>query len=258
MIQQPTGRSRANAAIAIAALAVGIFLLFFAPQAHCLVAVRPAQHRRGRKPRQPKWWEKRVFVPSHENLLAQNAAIDEMGLPRIHDDRMLKSMVVEAVLVPITSSDGVRVSPKLEAKRRYVRPFVNAFLDELGGEYYARFGEPIQVNSAVRTERTQFLLRRWNRNAAPVHGETASAHLAGVAVDLQRRGLTLEQVRFIQRKLKYLSDLGMVIVEEELKQPCFHVVVTGEYPVPPPVNLVISDQDMMKGLDGILNPSPSN
>jgi len=217
-----------------------------------------ASYRHHRKPRKPSWFSYRVFVPSHESLLAQNAAIDAMGLPRIHDDKALKSMISEDVLVPITDDGYVRVSPKLEAKRRFCRPFVDAFLQELGQQYYARFGEPLQVNSAVRTERTQTLLRRWNHNAAPVHGETASAHLAGVAVDLQRRGLTQEQIRFIQRKLKYLSDLGMVIVEEELKQPCFHIVVTGEYPFPPPVNLIISNQDMMKGLDGILNPSPSN
>jgi len=220
------------------------------------VRATTVSYRRHRKPRQPKWWERRVFVPSHESLLAQNAAIDEMGLPRIRDDKALKSMVAEDVLVPI-AADGVRVSPKLEAKRRYVRPFVNAFLAEIGSEYYARFGEPLQVNSAVRTERTQTLLRRWNHNAAPVHGETASAHLAGVAVDLQRRGLTLAEIKFIQQKLKYLSDLGMVIVEEELKQPCFHIVVTGEYPFPPPVNPIVSDQDMMKGLDEILNPRPA-
>jgi hypothetical protein len=240
MIQTPPGLSRANAAIGIAAILVGIALL--APPAHCVTARYQTVSRRHRRPRQPKWWERRVFVPSHENLLAQNAAIDEMGLPRIRDDRVLKSLVREEELVPITGGEGVRVSPRLEAKRRYVRPFVNAFLEELGGEYYAEFGEPIQVNSAVRTERTQTWLRRWNHNAAPVHGETASAHLAGVAVDLQRRGLTLAQVRFIQRKLKYLSDLGMVIAEEELLNgSCFHIVVTGDYPYPPKIVLPIPE-----------------
>ena len=87
------------------------------------------------------------------------------------------------------------------------------------------------MNSAVRTVRVQMRLLRWNHNAAPVHGEKASAHLAGIAVDLQRRGLTKEQMTFIQDKLLGLGN--MVIVEEELKQPCFHVVVDGDYILPP-------------------------
>jgi len=208
--------------------------------------------RRHKKHHKPQWWEYRVFLPSHENLLAQNAAIDEIGLPRIKDDKILKSLVAEEELIPITNNQYVRVSAKLERKRRYCRPWVDLFLQELGREYYDQFEQPIQVNSAVRTIRTQRSILRWNRNAAPWHGETASAHLAGVAVDLQRRGLTKPQVRFIQQKLLYLANLGMVIVEEELKQPCFHIVVTGEYPYPPPLDVVFSKEDQQKVLDGIL------
>src|SRR5271157_2074311 len=206
-------------------------------------APTPAKYtRRHKKHHVPKWWEYRVFVPSHENLLSQNTAIDAMGLERIKDDKALKALKAEDDLVPITVNKYVRISPKLESKRRFCRPFVDAFLQELGQAFYAEFREPIQVNSAVRTERTQTLLRRWNHNAAPVHGETASAHMAGVAVDLQRRGLTRPQVKFIQQKLLYLVKLNMVIVEEELKQgSCFHVVVTGEYPFPPTVVLPKSE-----------------
>jgi hypothetical protein len=188
---------------------------------------------RHKKKHTPTWFEYRVFIPSHENLLAQNAAIDDMGLPRLRDDKALKFSVEGDELVPITENQYVRISPKLEAKRRFCKPWVDMFLQELGSEYYTQFGDQIQVNSAVRTVRTQMHLLRINHNAAPAHGETASAHLAGVAVDLQRRGLTPAQVHFIQKKLLYLSKLNMVIVEEELKQPCFHVVVTGDYPYPP-------------------------
>jgi hypothetical protein len=232
-------------------LVVTLMLLTLASPMFALRSTQ-TRHRRAKK---VSWFNYRVFIPSHENLLSQNAAIDELGLPRIKNDSALKEMVTSDELVPITQNQYVRVSPKLEAKRRFCRPWVDMFLQELGQEYFAQFGDQIQVNSAVRTERTQFILRRWNRNAAPVHGETASAHLAGVAVDLQRRGLTREQVRFIQQKLLYLAKLNMVIVEEELKQPCFHIVVTGEYPYPPPMPVVIpSDQGV---LNGIINPTAS-
>ncbi len=199
--------------------------------------VRTQRTRRHKKPRQPKWWEYRVFVPSHQNLLDQNAAADALGLERIKDDKALKALEADADLVPITSNKYVRISPKLEAKRRYCRPWVDAFLQELGRQYYEEFGqESIQVNSAVRTVKTQIRLLHINRNAAPAHGDSASVHLTGMAVDLQRRGLTREQVRFIQQKLLYLSKLDMVVVEEEIHNGgCFHIVVTGEYPYPPPM-----------------------
>jgi len=198
--------------------------------------VRTQRTRRHKKPRQPKWWEYRVFLPSHENLLLQNAAADALGLERIKDDKALKVLEADADLVPITSNKYVCVSPKLEAKRRYCRPWVDTFLQELGQAYYVEFEEPIQVNSAVRTQKTQIKLLHINRNAAPAHGDVASVHLTGMAVDLQRRGLTRKQIRFIQQKLLYLSNLGMVIVEEELSNgSCFHVVVTGEYPYPPKI-----------------------
>jgi uncharacterized protein YcbK (DUF882 family) len=213
-----------------------------------------ARSHRHRRPRQPSWFDYRVFVPSRENLVSQNTMIDALGLPRIKDKTALHEMETGDALVRLTENQYVRISPKLEEDRRYARPWVDCFLQELGQEYYEQFHDQIQVNSAVRTVKTQLRLLRWNHNAAPVHGEVASAHLAGVAVDLQRRGLTREQIRFIQRKLLEMSKLGFVIVEEELKQPCFHIVVTGDYPYPPKIVIPFNSG----ALDGILNPSPSN
>ena len=229
-----------------------LLLLAFSCPAFAVQLVRPvAFHvKRHRKPKKPTWFEFRVFMPSHENLLSQNAAIDDLDLPRIQNDSTLKELVASHELVPVTQNEYVRICYKLEAKRRFVRPWVDAFLQELGSEYYAKFGEQLQVNSAVRTVKTQMHLLRINHNAAPAHGETSSAHLAGVAVDLQRRGLSREQIRFIQQKLLYYAKLNMVIVEEELKQPCFHIVVTGDYPYPPPMPVVPFDKGV---LDGILN-----
>jgi hypothetical protein len=208
---------------------VALLLLLCVPA----VAVKAAPRTRHRKPHQPSWFDYRAFPPTPDSLLLQNAAIDELGLPRIKDSKALDVLVQDGELVPITENKYVRVSPRLESNRRYCKPWVNDFLQELGRQYFDQFEEPIQVNSAVRTVRTQMKLLRWNHNAAPVHGEKASAHLAGVAVDLQRRGLTREQMAFIQQKLSRLVKLNMVIVEEELKQPCFHIVVTGDYPSPP-------------------------
>jgi hypothetical protein len=201
----------------------------------CFPAVVTAA--RKHQKRKPVIVDNRLFVGTSESLISQNEAIDAMGLPRIRDDKQLRSLIGEEALVPVTLNQYVVISPKLEVKRRYVNPLVDQFLQELGQEYYAQFGKPIQVNSAVRTIRTQLSLLRWNRNAAPIHGEKASAHLAGVAVDLQRRGLTTEQIRFLQQKLLPFARADMIIVEEEIKEPCFHIVVTGNYPNPLPPDL---------------------
>lgn len=188
-----------------------------------------------------RWWEHRVFVPSHSNLLSQNMEINKLNIIRVSNDKILKELIIKGDLVPLTNNKYVRINPRLEKKRRYCRPWVDVFLQDFGREYYDRFQASIQVNSAIRTVKTQTWLRRWNSNAAPVHGETASAHLTGIAVDLQRRGLTPAQVKFIQEKLLYLVNLHMLIVEEELKSgQCFHIVVTGDYPTPP--NMVISNE----------------
>jgi uncharacterized protein YcbK (DUF882 family) len=235
---------------------LAILLLLCVPFS-AAASVRGKQH--GKRKHKPVA-DDRVFMGTPDSLILQNEAIDAMRLPRIRDDRQLRLLVAEGALVPVTRNQYVAISCKLEAKRRYVKPFVDEFLQELGREYFAQFGKPVQVNSAVRTMRTQMKLLRINRNAAPDHGEKASAHLAGVAVDLQRRGLTPEQIRFIQQRLLPLVQAKMLIVEEEIKQPCFHIVVTGNYSLLLPPDLPLNMQPLgsqltqLETLDGN-NPS---
>ena len=84
-------------------------------------------------------------------------------------------------------------------------------------------------NSAVRTVKVQKKLRRHNRNAAPYEGDTASSHLAGVTVDLQRRGMTKQQITWMERYLFYMKAIGLVEPEEERRHWCFHIMVSGHY-----------------------------
>jgi hypothetical protein len=72
-------------------------------------------------------------------------------------------------------------------------------------------------------------LRRHNRNAAPAEGDTASSHLAGITVDLQRRGMSKAQIHFVERYLFYLKALGLVEPEEERHQWVFHIMVAERY-----------------------------
>jgi Family of unknown function (DUF5715) len=170
-----------------------------------------------------------MFRPSHESLLRQNEEIDRLELPRIADDDELEALKSRELLVPINQSEFLRFDPRLDPSRRYCRPWTRDFLEDLSQAYYHRFHQQIQVNSAVRTVLVQRKLRRHNRNAAPERGETASSHLAGLTVDLQRRGMSRDQVRFMERYLFYLRALGLVEPEEERRQWVFHVMVSDRY-----------------------------
>jgi len=183
---------------------------------------RPSHH--GRRLR----WNP-MFRPSHDSLLRQNEEIDRLQLPRIQDDDELEALKVSHALVPIEESQTLRIQRALDPSRRYCRPWTRDFVQDLSEAYYRQFHDQIQVNSAVRTVKVQKKLRRHNRNAAPAEGDTASSHLAGITVDLQRRGMSKGQIRFVEYYLFYLHALGLVEPEEERRQWVFHVMVSDRY-----------------------------
>ena len=170
-----------------------------------------------------------MFRPSHESLILQNAEIDRLELPRIQDETELEALKADGSLLPIVPSESLRIEPSLDPSRRFCRPWTRDFVEDLGQAYYNRFHDQIQVNSAVRTVKVQRKLRRHNRNAAPYEGETASSHLAGLTVDLQRRGMTKQQIQWMERYLFYMKALGLVEPEEERRHWCFHIMVSGHY-----------------------------
>lgn len=191
-------------------------------------AVRRAipQHSRHHRLR---WLWHPMFRPSHESLLLQNAEVDRLNLPRIQDETELEALKADGSLVEIVPSDALRIEPSLDPSRRYCRPWTLNFVNDLSQAYYNRFHQQIQLNSAVRTVKVQKKLRRHNRNAAPYEGETASSHLAGLTVDLQRRGLSKDQIRWMERYLFYMKSLALVEPEEERRHWCFHIMVSGRY-----------------------------
>jgi len=100
----------------------------------------------------------------------------------------------------------------------------------------------------VRTVLVQKKLRRHNRNAAPESGETASSHLAGLTVDLQRRGLTKAQIKWIQDYMRPLKDMGLIEPEEERRHWCFHIMVGGAYDQYRATKMLAEKQDSSKAL----------
>jgi len=170
-----------------------------------------------------------MFRPSRDSLLRQNEEIDRLELPRIQDDAELEQLKASEELVPIVAGETLRFDPRLDPDRRYCRPWTRDFVDDLSQAFYKQFHNQIQVNSAVRTVKIQKKLRRHNRNAAPAEGEIASSHLAGVTVDLQRRGMSREQIKWMQAYMLPLKNLGLIEPEEERRQWVFHVMVSDRY-----------------------------
>ena len=189
----------------------------------------PPRHHHGRHSRMRRMLWDPLFRPSRDSLLRQNEEIDRLDLPRIQDDQELEELVASAELVPIIPGETLRIDPRLDPERRYCRPWTRDFLDDLSADYYKEFHGQIQVNSAVRTVLVQKKLRRHNRNAAPETGETASSHLAGITVDIQRRGMSRQQIKWMEQYMVPLKDLGLVEPEEERHQWVFHVMVSERY-----------------------------
>ena len=196
---------------------------------HRYIAPRHVHHASGKRSRLRRVLWNPLFRPSHESLLRQNEEIDRLELPRIQDDEELERLKASQDLVPIVAGKTIRIDPRLDPDRRYCRPWTLEFLQDLSEAYYNEFHDQIQVNSAVRTVLVQKKLRRHNRNAAPETGDTASSHLAGITVDLQRRGMTKKEIHWVEQYMLPMKDLGLVEPEEERHQWVFHVAVSGRY-----------------------------
>ena len=170
-----------------------------------------------------------VLRGSRESMLRQNEEIDRLGLLRIQDDDELDELIANNELVEIPESQGLRLAANLLPNRRYCKPWTRDFVEDMGKAYYEEFGVPIQINSAVRTAQQQKKLRRHNRNAAPIEGDEASSHMAGLTIDINKRGLTRKQHKWIEDYLKNFRDQGLIEVAEERRQACFHVMVSERY-----------------------------
>ncbi len=180
---------------------------------------------------------------SHEVLVHQNIIADVEGLSRIQDDAQLSAMVHSGDLVALPASSGLEIDPRLPLNRRYCRPWTAKFLSNLSRAHQDVFGRPLQLTSAVRTVSFQRHLARYNGNAAPTAGDTASPHLTGQAIDLGKKGMSLQEIAWMRAVLGQLQASGKLDVEEEFEQACFHISVYKTYSPhsAPPAQLVASD-----------------
>ena len=176
----------------------------------------------------------RLVVPppmrgTREILVHQNLIADEEGLSRIQDDDDLRRMRAERMLVDFPESTSLHVNAELAGDRRCARPWTVRFAADIARAYYARFHQPLQLNSAVRTVAYQLRLRRVNGNAAGIGGDMASPHLTGEALDFGKHDMNTEEIAWMRTYLRPLMQVGKVDVEEEFQQACFHISVYRSY-----------------------------
>ena len=209
-----------------------------ARRAHSRIRAEIARRRhRGRVPEpiRPQLRSARLVIPaplrgSHESLVHQNQMAEAEGLERILDDADLNQRIAQGSLVPVPVSSSLHINSDLPENRRYCRPWTAKFLADIARAHNAKFaGSPLEVTSAVRTVEYQRHLRLVNGNAAAADGDIASPHLTGGTIDIGKTGLSAREIGWIRAWLIPLEQKGLIDVEEEFKQSCFHISVYRAY-----------------------------
>ena len=154
------------------------------------------------------------------------------GLERILDEQDLAARIGQKLLVPLPASSGLAVNTDLTENHRYCRPWTATFLTDLSAEHDAAFHKPIVVSSAVRTVEYQAHLMHRNGNAAAAEGDIVSPHLTGGTIDIAKSGMSRKELVWMRNHLLALQTAGLIDVEEEFRQPCFHITVYRSYSPP--------------------------
>ncbi len=155
----------------------------------------------------------------------QNQKADEADLTRIKDSEQLNRFKRLGLLVPIRETQGLVIDPRLPVEFRFVRPWTQAFLEDLSTRFYKKFSKNLQVNSAVRTVEYQNNLRKRNKNAASTHGNRKSSHLTGATIDIAKLGMTTEELGWMRTQLLAFEKVGRIEAIEEHHQSVFHIMV---------------------------------
>lgn len=166
---------------------------------------------------------------SAASQIRQNKVADLEGLSRIKNEGQLRKLERSHKLVPLPTTRGLRIDPRLAAERRFVRPETRRFLVKMGAAYYSRFHDALQINSAVRTLDFQRKLkgrgRNHNPNAAAVTGPKASSHPSGATVDIARNIMNAREAAWTRFYLLGEEKQDHIEVTEEHVEPVFHFMV---------------------------------
>ena len=166
---------------------------------------------------------------SYASLERQNEKTENDNLERIEDDDDLADRIVRNMLVPVPASALLIVNGNLPGNYRYCRPWTALFLTDLAHIHAVTFHRPLEISSAVRTVEYQKRLMESNGNAAAAEGDIASPHLTGATIDIVKQGMSRQEMGWMRSHLLRLQLAGMIDVEEEFQQACFHITVYKSY-----------------------------
>jgi hypothetical protein len=177
----------------------------------------------------PRVYGRYALRGTHDSLVRQNERVELESLQRIEDDIDLQNRIASGSLVRVPEASGLIVNPGLPEDRRYCRPWTAEFLADLSHAHEAQFHKPLIVSSAVRTVEFQKHLMRVNHNAADAEGEIVSPHLTGATIDIAKSGLSRREMQWMRDHLFAYQTAGVIDVEEEFRQRCFHITVYKNY-----------------------------
>jgi hypothetical protein len=177
----------------------------------------------------PRVYGRYALRGTHDSLVRQNERVEQESLERILDDVDLQDRIARGSLVHVPEATGLLVNPALPDDRRYCRPWTADFLSELSQAHEAQFHKPLIVSSAVRTVEYQKHLMRVNHNAADAEGDIVSPHLTGATIDIAKSGLSRRELQWMRDHLFAYQTAGVIDVEEEFRQRCFHITVYKNY-----------------------------
>jgi hypothetical protein len=168
------------------------------------------------------------------SLERQNDMATAEGLERIENEDDLSDRIANRELVPVPVSSALTVNGNLPEHHRYCRPWTAVFLENLARAHATQFHAPLEVSSAVRTVEYQKHLMAVNGNAAAAVGDVVSPHLTGATIDIAKSGMGRQEIGWMRSWLLPLQAAGMIDVEEEFQQACFHITVYKNYLASPP------------------------
>lgn len=177
----------------------------------------------------PRVYGRYALRGTHDSLVRQNERVELESLERIEDNADLQNRIASGALVRVPETSGLRVNPSLPEERRYCREWTADFLSDLSRAHEAQFHKPLVVSSAVRTVEYQKHLMRVNRNAADAEGDIVSPHLTGATIDIAKSGLSRRELQWMRDHLFAYQTAGVIDVEEEFRQRCFHITVYKNY-----------------------------
>jgi uncharacterized protein YcbK (DUF882 family) len=166
---------------------------------------------------------------NHDSLVRQNVRSEAESLERIEDDADLADRISRGMLVHVPESSALAINQALPENRRYCRPWTATFLTDLAHAHQTQFHAPIMVSSAVRTVAYQKQLMRINGNAAEAEGDIVSPHVTGATIDIAKSGMSRSEITWMRNHLLPLQNSGVIDVEEEFRQACFHITVYKNY-----------------------------